>query len=362
VAGNAVVLKPSEFTPSVGAVLGELFAEAGLPAGVLHVVQGAAETGAALVASDVDKVVFTGSAAAGRRVAVACAERMVPCTLELGGSDPAIVLDDADVALTAAGLVWARFSNAGQTCVAPKRVYATPAVYEPLLAALADGVARLRVGAGADDAEVGPVIRPTQREVLAEQLADALARGARVVAAAPLPAHAPPGASFVAPTLLADVPPGARVLCEETFGPLLPVVRVRDEDEAVRLANASPFGLSASVWTRDAGRGLAVARRVEAGTVAVNDAVIVAGMADVPHGGVKGSGSGRAHGVAGLMECVRTKTLVADRLPGLRQAWWFGARGASYDQLDGVVRAAHGTGLAERARGLLRAARGGAPR
>ena len=358
VAGNAVVLKPSEYTPSVGAVLGELLAEAGLPADVLRVVQGAGETGAALVGEGVDKVLFTGSVATGRRVAAACAERLVPCALELGGSDPAIVLADADVRLAAAGIVWGRFSNAGQTCVAPKRVYAVGAVYEPLLAELAAAVARLRVGDGASGADVGPVIRPAQQAELAAQLADAVARGARVVAAAALPAEAPAGASFVAPTLLADVPPGARVLTEETFGPLLPVVRVRDAEEAVRLANASEFGLSASVWGRARGPALAVARRIEAGTVAVNDAVIVAGMAEVPHGGVKASGAGRAHGVAGLMECVRTRTVVVDRLPGVAQPWWFGARAGSYAQLDGVVQTAHGRGALGRVSGLVRLVRG----
>jgi delta 1-pyrroline-5-carboxylate dehydrogenase len=147
------------------------------------------------------------------------------------------------------------------------------------------------------------------------------------------------------------------VLHEETFGPLLPVVRVRDADEAVRLANASEFGLSASVWSRDARRALGVAARLEAGTVAINDAVIVAGMADVPHGGVKASGTGRSHGLAGLMECVRTKTVVVDRLPSLPQLWWFGEKpGASYAQLDGAVAAAHGTGAAGRVRGVLQAA------
>jgi succinate-semialdehyde dehydrogenase/glutarate-semialdehyde dehydrogenase len=357
VAGNAVVLKPSEYTPSVGAILGELLAEAGLPPGLAHVVQGDRGTGAALIESGVDKVVFTGSGASGRKVATACAERMIPFTLELGGSDPAVVLDDADVALTAAGIVWGRFSNAGQTCVAPKRVYAVERVYEPLLAALAAGVSRLRVGAGRDGADVGPLIRPSQRVELLAQLDDALARGARVVATAPLPADAAEDAAFVAPTLLADVPASARVLHEETFGPLLPVVRVRDADEAVRLANASEFGLSASVWSRDARRALGVAARLEAGTVAINDAVIVAGMADVPHGGVKASGTGRSHGLAGLMECVRTKTVVVDRLPSLPQLWWFGEKpGASYAQLDGAVAAAHGTGAAGRVRGVLQAA------
>jgi succinate-semialdehyde dehydrogenase/glutarate-semialdehyde dehydrogenase len=355
VAGNAVVLKPSEFTPSSGALLAELFEEAGLPDGLLHVVHGDGRVGAALIAHGVDKVVFTGSGATGKKVAVACAERMIPCTLELGGSDPAIVLDDADPRLSAAGIVWGRFSNAGQTCTAPKRVYAVGAVYEPLLRELATAVSRLRVGAGGSGAEVGPLIRPSQAAELAAQLGDALARGARVVATAPVPASSP-DVAYAAPTLLADVPPDARVLHEETFGPVLPVVRVRDVDEAVRLANASEFGLSASVWSASRARALEVARRVEAGSVAINDTAVVAAMADVPHGGVKGSGTGRAHGVAGLMECVRTRTVVADRLPGQPQSWWFGAPGGGYARLDGAVEAVHGRGVGGRLRGALRAA------
>ena len=337
-AGNAVVLKPSELTPTSGVLLGELLEEAGIPDGVMHVLPGAGETGAALTAADVDKISFTGSVPTGRRVAVACAERLVPCSLELGGSDPAIVLEDADVAVTARGIAWARFTNAGQTCVAPKRVIAAGASYEPLLAALATQVSALRVGTGASS-DVGPLVHASQVATLRGQLDDALARGARVVAQAPMPDAGP---AFFAPTLLADVTPDMRVMREETFGPLLPVIAVRDEDAAVALANASEFGLSASVWTRDRARALAVAERLEAGTVAINDAAIVAGIAEVPHGGVKSSGLGRAHGVAGLLEYTRTKAVVDERLPGMRQAWWFGYGPAIEAAIDAAIRVSHG--------------------
>jgi len=148
-----------------------------------------------------------------------------------------------------------------------------------------------------------------------------------------------------------------RVMREETFGPLLPVMRVRDADEAVRLANASEFGLSASVWGRDRRRALAVAERIEAGSVAINDSIIVAGMADVPHGGLKSSGSGRSHAIAGLMECVRTKTIVADAVPGLRQPWWFGYDADHPANIDAAVRLAHATGWAERLRSVGRVVR-----
>lgn len=360
-AGNAVVLKPSELTPHSGVLLGELLHAAGVPAAVLHVLPGDGATGAALSAGDVDKVFFTGSVATGRRVAEACARRLVPCVLELGGSDPAVVLDDADVAHAAAGIAWGRFSNAGQTCVAPKRVYVTAPAYEPFVAALAGVVAGLRVGPGeAAESDLGPLIRPSQAAALRAQLDDALAGGARVVAEGALTAAAaagaaadPEGSGFFPPTVLADVRPDARVLREETFGPLLPVVRVRDADEAVRLANASVFGLSASVWTRDAAVGRRVADRLQAGTVVINDSVIVAGMAEVPHGGVKESGMGRSHGTAGLLECVRTKTVVTDRLAGVAQPWWFrGAPGARAAAIEGFARLAHGHGARERLGGL----------
>ena len=343
-ASNTVVLKPSELTPTSGMLLGELLAEAGVPADVVHVLPGAGATGAALTASSVDKVSFTGSVPTGRRVAMACAERLIPCSLELGGSDPAIVLEDADIALAARGITWARFTNAGQTCVAPKRVLAAGASYEPLLAALATQVGSLRVGHDAS-CDVGPLVHPSQVAALRAQLDDALARGARIVAQAPLRATGP---AFFAPTLLADVTPEMRVMREETFGPLLPVMAVADADAAVALANGSEFGLSASVWTRDRGRALDVADRLEAGSVAINDAAIVAGIAEVPHGGVKASGLGRAHGLAGLLEYTRTKTVVDERLPGLRQAWWFGYEPALRDALDAAITMSHGPSLRSR--------------
>ena len=343
VTGNAVVLKPSEFTPTSGALLGELFAEAGVPAGVFGVVQGDGTTGAALCGASVDKVFFTGSVATGRKVAVRCAERLVPCSLELGGSDPAIVLADADIAHAASGLAWGRFSNAGQTCVAPKRVYVEAPAYDAFVAAFAAALGSLTVGAGMSNAtDVGPVIRPEAVQTLTAQRDDALARGATVVALAAAPSD---GGNFFAPTVLGNVAPDSRVLREDTFGPLLPLVKVRDADEAVALANASEFGLSASIWSRDSARAAQLASRLQAGTVVLNDVVVVAGMADVAHGGVKSSGIGRSHGMAGLAECVQVKTTVADQFTGWRQPWWFGYSGAHVGQMDAFARLAHGKGV-----------------
>jgi acyl-CoA reductase-like NAD-dependent aldehyde dehydrogenase len=346
VTGNAVLLKPSEFTPESGELLASLFAEAGVPAGVLTVLQGDGSTGAALCDSAVDKIFFTGSVSTGRRVAVRCAERLIPCALELGGSDAAIVLADANVQHAASGIAWGRFANAGQTCVAPKRIYVEAPVYDAFISDLAGAVNALRVGAGGvQETDIGPMIRADAVTTLESQRDDALSRGATVVATAAAPAGA---GSFFAPTVLANVPADARVLREETFGPLLPVVRVRDADEAVALANGSEFGLSASIWSADTARAARMARRIEAGSVVINDAVVVAGMADVPHGGVKQSGIGRTHGKAGLEECVRTKATVIDRFASWRQAWWFGYSNEHEEGIDAYVKVAHSPSVLER--------------
>jgi succinate-semialdehyde dehydrogenase/glutarate-semialdehyde dehydrogenase len=348
VAGNAVVLKPSELTPAVAVRLGELLHEAGVPEAVMQVLPGDGATGAALSSADVDKLFFTGSAATGRKVAMACAKRLVPCVLELGGSDPAIILDDADLDTAVSGILWGRFTNAGQTCVAPKRAIVLDRVHDDFVSRLAGAVDRLVVGAGAAGSDVGPMIRRSQADVLDSQLRDAEQRGARVVGAAR------GNENFFAPTIVANVSPEMRVAREETFGPLLAVIRVRDDDEAIAVANDTPFGLSASVWSRDLSRGRRVARRIDAGSVHVNDVVSAVGMADVPHGGVKESGMGRLHGDAGLRECIREKALVVDPFPSWRQPWWFGYGAEHARNIDAFARFWHGPSLRERLSGVWR--------
>lgn len=347
-AGNAVLLKPSELTPACGALLAELLHAAGVPTDVLQVLQGDGTIGAAVARGEVDKVFFTGSVSTGRTVAHACAERFVPCALELGGSDPAIVCDDADVAHAASGITWGRFSNGGQTCVAPKRIYVAAAVYDGFVAAMQSRLQALQLQRpGAPSFDVGPLIQPSQGDTLEAQGDEAVARGARTWRAS---GEAPEG--VFPPTLLLDVPPGARVLEEETFGPLLPIVQVRDDAEAIALANASTFGLSASVWSRDRSRAQRIATHLHAGTVVINDVTLIAGVAEVPHGGVKASGSGRAHGALGLEECVRTRTVVDDLFAGWRQAWWFGYGAESATRADAYVRLAHGPSILARLSGV----------
>jgi acyl-CoA reductase-like NAD-dependent aldehyde dehydrogenase len=335
--GNAVVFKPSELTPSVGEFTHRLLIDAGVAADVCILLQGDGAVGAALTASPVDKMFFTGSVNAGRAVARACAERLVPCGLELGGSDAAIVLADANIGTAAAGICWGRFSNAGQTCVAPKRVFVESSVCDAFLAEVARVVPKIRAGTATDgSADMSPMIRPQFHEILVAQRDDATQRGARVAAIG-----ANSEARLFPPTVLTDVPDGSRVLSEETFGPLMTVIRVRDEDEAVARANSGDFGLSASVWTGSDERANRVASRLECGTVAINDVLLTAGVAELPHGGVRQSGYGRVHGIAGIEDCVRTKGVVAERFPRWRQSWWFGYSRAHLSGVDAFIRFAH---------------------
>ncbi len=323
VAGNAVVLKPSELTPLIALELQVLFHEAGVPKDIFQVLPGEGETGAALVRSEIDKLVFTGSVATGRRIAQIAAERLLPVVLELGGKDPMIVLEDADIDVASSGAVWGAFLNAGQTCLSVERCYVHQSSYPAFLEACTEKARKLRVGNGMDNAtDMGPMIHERQVRVVESQVEDARQRGARVLTGGVRLREL--GPTFYAPTVLADVNHEMRVMQEETFGPVLPIASFRDDAEAVRLANDSNFGLAASVWTRDRARGERIACKINAGTVMVNDAVSCFSISEAPHGGVRSSGIGRTHGRWGLEEMVRVKYLDSDLVPGMKKIWWFG--------------------------------------
>jgi acyl-CoA reductase-like NAD-dependent aldehyde dehydrogenase len=317
--GNSVVVKPSEFTPFSAMKLRDLCREAGLADGLVEIVTGDDHTGMALVESGVDKVVFSGSSHNGRKVMAAAARSLTPVALELSGKDPAIVLDDADLERAARGVVYGAFYNAGQTCISTERVLVMDGIYDEFVERVTELTRDLRAGTEGDY-DVGPMVTPQQLRVVESHLADALARGARVTVGGERLA---PESNVFLPTVLVDVDQSMRVVWEETFGPLLPVMRVRDEEEAVRLANVSPFGLFASVWTEDREHGEEVAERLKAGGVSVNDTLSHYGVPGLPMGGVGESGFGRRRGAAGLEELCRTRSVLVHRTGLSRELWWF---------------------------------------
>jgi len=320
--GNAVVFKPSEFTPVVGDFIAQLLWEAGVPRKVFNIVQGLGDVGAALVASGVDKIFFTGSTATGRKVSELAARNLTPVSLELGSKDAMIILDDANIEIAASAATWGAFMNAGQTCVSTERCFVHKKIFDPFLESLRQKAGRLRVGNGMKpDIDVGPIIHRKQFDIIRMQVDEVVSRGAKVVSGGKFTDT--DGAYFAFPTIVTGAPMDSRLMNEETFGPVLPVVPFESDDEAVELANASKFGLSASIWTADRKRGIQIARRVKAGAVTVNDVIGYYGISDGVVGGVKESGAGRVHGRDGLREMVYPKYFEVERAAGMKKLWWY---------------------------------------
>ena len=322
VTGNAVVLKPSELTPLSALELAALLREAGVPENVFQVLVGDGLTGAALAESNIDKLIFTGSVATGKRIAQTAAARLLPVVLELGGKDPMVVLDDADLDVASSGAVWGAFVNAGQACLSVERCYVHRKIYDSFTSLCAEKAKQLRIGNGMDPAtDIGPLIYERQLRTVEQHVEDARGQGGRVLTGGKrLPSLGP---NFYSPTVLADVTHQMLVMREETFGPVLPIMPFDSDDEAIRLANDSEYGLAASVWTRDRSRGEKIARQIKAGMVMVNDAISCYGISEAPHGGIKASGIGRTHGKLGLEEMVRAKYLDVDLWPRIKKPWWY---------------------------------------
>jgi len=338
-AGNAVVLKPSELTPLSGALAAELFVDAGAP---VRVAQGDGAVGEALVrAPGVGKVLFTGSAEVGRLVAASAGERLVPVTLELGGKDPMLVLDDADLARAVDGALWSSFTNSGQVCSGVERIYVQGDLYEPFVEELARKARAL---------DLGPLISEEQRDRVAALVDDAVAGGARVLAGARVPER--PG-WFYEPTVLVDVPPAARIERDETFGPVVTVARVVDEEAAVRAANENAYGLGASVWTKDGERAQRVARRLRAGTVWHNDHAYSYASSQATWGGRGESGFGRTHSKHGLYDLTAPKFVDSDsgRVP---VPWWYPYDERAADAFRGALAPLYASGLLARIRAAWR--------
>jgi acyl-CoA reductase-like NAD-dependent aldehyde dehydrogenase len=323
VTGNAVLLKPSELTPWTGWLARELFRRAHFPVGLVQILQGGGDVGAAIIEAGPDKVLFTGSVATGQRIAEACGSKLIPSVLELGGKDAMIVLKDADLEIASSDAVWGGFMNCGQTCISVERLYVEQPVADRFIELCVAKTKKLRVGPSSDpDVEMGPMIRLRQLEKVEEQLRDAVARGAEILTGGNRRPDL--GPNFLEPAIVKNVDHTMQLMREETFGPVIAIRPVASPQEAVRLANDSPFALSASVWTRDARLGKAVASRLRAGSVMINDVASYYGICEAPHGGPGASGWGRSHSRFGLLEMVHVKYVDLDRLPRMAKTWWFG--------------------------------------
>jgi acyl-CoA reductase-like NAD-dependent aldehyde dehydrogenase len=343
-AGNSVILKPSEVTPLTSLLMAEGLRECGLPEDVLQIATGRGETGAALI-EHVDMIMFTGSTKTGRKVAEAAARRLIPASLELGGKDPMIVLSDADLERAANFAAYFSMQNAGQTCISIERVYVEEPVYDEFVAKVSEKVGALRVGSpagGFGTVEVGAITFPPQLDTIKDHVEDAVQKGARVLTGGK---QAPGPGRFYEPTVLVDVDHTMKCMTEETFGPTLPIMKVADEDEAVRLANDSPYGLGASVFSRDAVRGEAVARRIESGAANVNDAMINYTVLELPMGGAKTSGIGSRHGAGGIRKyCSQQAIVVTAKLAMKKELFMYPYKPRTSKLLAGAFKLLYGRG------------------
>ncbi len=321
-AGNGVVLKPASLTPLIGQRIQDTFERAGLPEGLVRTIHGGGAVGQALVESTAAKIFFTGSVEVGKRVGIACASRMKGSVLELGGKDAMIVCADANLPNAISGCLWGGFANAGQTCSGIERVYVEREVADRFIEGVVEGAKALRVGNPMEwNTEVGPMVSRDQLETVRALVDDAVAAGATLRCGGQREVSELPGADFYAPAVLTGVTHEMRIMREEIFGPVVPIVTVDSLDEAISLANDSDFGLGASVWTMNRSKSERIARRLEAGMVWANDHMYSHGAASCSWGGVKQSGLGRSHSKFGLYECVNVK-LVSWEPSRTRDFWW----------------------------------------
>ena len=320
-AGNGVILKPASLTPLIGERIRQTFEKAGMPEGLVRTVHGGGRIGDALVKSTAGKIFFTGSVEVGRKVGVECAKRMKGSVLELGGKDPQIVCPDADLANAISGAVWGGFANAGQTCSGIERVYVHRDVADAFVAGVVRETERLTVGDPREwTTEIGPMVSVDQAKIVNELVDDAIENGATKLTGGPTEVEGMNG-SFIAPVVLTGVTHEMRIMKEEIFGPVLPIVTVDSEEEAIELANDSEFGLGASIWTKDRAKGERMAHQIESGMVWINDHSFSHGACVCAWGGVKDSGLGRSHSKFGFYECVNIKQLAWE--PGwARDMWW----------------------------------------
>jgi acyl-CoA reductase-like NAD-dependent aldehyde dehydrogenase len=320
-AGNAVILKPSEVTPLTSLLMAECLAECGAPDGIFQVLTGLGDVGAELI-DHVDFIMFTGSTATGKKVAERAARTLTPVGLELGGKDPMIVLADADVERAANAATYYSMQNGGQTCISIERVYVEEPIYDEFVQKVTEKVSKLRQGdpGTGGPVDVGAVTFAKQAEIVGSHVEDARAKGATVAVGGKL-AEGP--GRFFEPTVLLDVDHSMDCMTQETFGPTIPIMKVRDAEEALRLANDSPYGLQASVWTKDTARGEQIASRIDSGVANVNEHHLSYVALELPMGGWKDSGLGTRHGADGIRKYARQQSSVVSRFGMKREIFMF---------------------------------------
>jgi acyl-CoA reductase-like NAD-dependent aldehyde dehydrogenase len=319
-AGNTVILKPSEVTPLVGKCIEELFEKAGLPEGVVQVAHGGKEVGAAFTNGKPDYIFFTGSVRTGKIIQQIAAENLIPTTLELGGKDPMIVFADAHLERAAKGVAWAAFTNSGQVCMSAERLYVEKTIFPQFLALLKKEIKNLKQG-NDQNSDVGSMTFPAQLQIVKDQLEDALSKGARLETG--LPPERWANGMYLPLTVVTNVNHQMKIIQEESFGPLLPVLPFDNEEEAIGLANDTVYGLNASVWTNDKEKARRVASKLISGAVVINDAIISIANHGLPFGGAKQSGIGRYHGDAGLRIFCHEKAIVEDNGRKKSEIHWY---------------------------------------
>ncbi len=345
VAGNAVVIKPSEFTPLITQHVRELYVKAGVPSACIEVVYGHGDAGATLIDSGVDMVEFTGSVATGKKVAAMCGERLIPCVLELGGKAPALVMDDADKERALHAVLWGGFANAGQVCASIERLLVDQKVYDAFVPRLVEHVKALRMGdaSASADVDIGPLVNQRQLEIVERLVDDAVKKGATVACGGKRVDG--PG-YFFEPTVLLDVTTEMDIVNKECFGPVVPVMKLHGETEMIAEANRSHLGLLAYVFTRNGERGRRVAEQIRCGTVMVNDVIASAAMAETPWGGLKQSGLGHTHSDDGLRHMCEARHVNYDILPWLKkELWWYPYNAKDVPMLRRMMNLLYGKGL-----------------
>lgn len=348
-AGNAIILKVAAATPLVGDAIDKIVAAGELPEGMFQMVYGSGgEISNAMLENGIDKIFFTGSVPAGKSIMAAAAKTLTPLSLELGGNDPMIVLEDADLERTINGALWAGFQNAGQSCGGVERIYVQEKIYDEFVEQISKKTRALRHGVPCTEfkADIGSMTTANQLKLVQAHIQDALDKGAKIVAQS-TPASTHEKGYFHPATVLVDVSHDMVVMQEESFGPVVAVMKFKTIEEVVKLANDSDLALTSSIWTRDSKRGRALASRLETGVTTINDHLYTHGMAETPWGGWKGSGLGRTHGYEGLEEMTHKKVVNWDWLNANSNLWWHPHDKSSYEALKAALKFAFPSSPAE---------------